>query len=52
MTQENRENMHRAIGIIECVSWVTDNDAVCGALTVACEILSAVMQSEDKADES
>lgn len=52
MTQENRENMHRAIGIIEGVSWVTDNDAVCGALMVACEILSAVMKSEEKANES
>lgn len=49
MTQENRENMHRAIGIIEGVAWCAD-DKVADALCVVCEILSAVMQSEEKAD--
>lgn len=51
MTQENRENMHRAIGVLEGLSWVAD-DKVSDALGVACEILWAVMQSEGKDDES
>lgn len=50
MTQENRENMHRAIGIIEGISWCVE-DKVADALNVACEILSAVMEREGKADE-
>lgn len=45
MTQENRENMHRAIGIIEGVSWCAD-DKIADALVTVCEILSAVMKSE------
>ena len=52
MTQENRENMRRALGIIECVSWLTDNDDASNALTLACEILYAVLNSEGKDDES
>ena len=45
MTQKNRENMQRAIGIIEGVSWVSD-DKTAEALITACEILMAVVDSE------
>lgn len=51
MTSENRENMHRAIGIIEGVSWVAD-DKIADALVAVCEILSAVMKSEENGNES
>jgi len=50
MTSENRENMHRAIGILEGVTWLAEKD-VAEAVGVAVEILSAVMQSEGKDDE-
>lgn len=51
MTQENRENMNRAIGIIEGVAWCSD-DKLADALCTACEILSAVMKSEENGNES
>lgn len=47
MTQENREKMQRAIGIIEGVSWLLETntqDALCAAV----EILDEVLESESE----
>ncbi len=47
MTQKNRENMQRAIGIIEGISWAMEQNAQ-DALCVAVEILDEVMKSEEE----
>jgi hypothetical protein len=46
MTQKNKENMQRAIGIIEGVSWVLETN-VQDALCVAVEILDEIVRSEE-----
>jgi hypothetical protein len=47
MTQENRELMERAIGIVEGVAWVS-GDKESEALMAACEMFDSVMKSEEK----
>jgi hypothetical protein len=47
MTQENREKMQRAIGIIEGVSW-TLKTIQSDALREAVEILDEVLESESE----
>jgi hypothetical protein len=47
MTQENREKMQRAIGIIEGVSWALKTNQ-CDALREAVEILDEVLKSESE----
>ena len=47
MTQKNRENMQRALGIIEGIAWVSERQTA-DALITACEILMAVIDSEEK----
>jgi len=47
MTQKNKENMQRAIGILEGVSWMVENNNLQDAICTACEILDAVVKSEE-----
>lgn len=47
MTQKNRENMQRAIGIIEGVAYGASSRVI-EALDVACDILYEVLNSEEK----
>ena len=47
MTQENRETMQRAIGIIDGVSWAVSEN-VQEALVNAMEMLEAVLKSDEK----
>lgn len=47
MTQNNRETMQRAIGIIEGVSWGAPQ-RVGDALAVACEMLDAILNDEEE----
>lgn len=45
MTLENRETLQRAIGIVEGVSWVSDQN-VSEALEVVIEMLYAILESD------
>lgn len=47
MKRKNRERVERAIGIIEGISWVS-NDETSNALTTVCEILDAVLLDEER----
>lgn len=47
MTQENRETMERAIGIIEGASYGA-SQRVQDALELACEILCEVLRKEER----
>lgn len=47
MTQNNRERIQRAVGIIEGVSFVFSEQAE-DALAVAIEILVSVLEKEEK----
>lgn len=47
MTQENRETMQRALGIIEGASFGA-NSRVQNALALACEMLDNVLNDEEK----
>lgn len=50
MTQKNRENLQRAIGIIEGASY-SASPRVQDALVLACEILDSVADDEAKESE-
>lgn len=50
MTQKNKESMQRAIGILEGVSWMIENNNLQDAICTACEILDAVFNSEENDD--
>jgi hypothetical protein len=47
MKENNRETMQRAIGIIDGVSWVTE-EKVAEALVSAMEMLDAILNDEEK----
>lgn len=47
MTQENRETMQRAIGVIDGVAWMAD-EKTSEALINVLEMLEGVLNSEDK----
>lgn len=45
MTQNNKETMQRAIGILEGTSWLTD-EKTSEAILSACEMLLAVLNDD------
>ena len=48
MKLKNIETMHRAIGIIEGISWVSTDEKLTDALLCVVEMLDSVMESEAK----
>lgn len=51
MTQENRETMQRALGVIEGIMYYADKNAQ-EALILATELIDSVMDSEVKNEHS
>ena len=51
MTRNNRENLQRAIGIIEGISY-SAGTRVQDALCTACEILDDILRDEEKQERS
>lgn len=51
MKLKNIETMHRAIGIIEGISWASTDAKLADALLCVAEMLYSVMESEAKEDD-
>lgn len=50
MTSRDRETMNRALGMLEGLSWVADEN-ISQALDVVCVMLHTILKNEEKPDE-